>query len=129
MPETATYSMDDAGGVATYSMKSAARAVDTTGSTNLLTSGNAESENTVSTDSAKIIYTANLSIETQDYDWSRQQLNDTLADVDGYMESSYEYTDSTDNTRTLSLTLRVPEGAYSAFLGVAETCWQCGQQE
>ena len=120
MPETATYSMDDAGGVATYSMKSAARAVDTTGSTNLLTSGNAESENTVSTDSAKIIYTANLSIETQDYDWSRQQLNDTLADVDGYMESSYEYTDSTDNTRTLSLTLRVPEGAYSAFLGVAE---------
>ena len=120
MPETATYSMDDAGGVATYSMKSAARAVDTTGSTNLLTSGNVESENTVSTDSAKIIYTANLSIETQDYDWSRQQLNDTLADVDGYMESSYEYTDSTDNTRTLSLTLRVPEGAYSAFLGVAE---------
>ena len=121
MPEMATYSMDDAGGVATYSMKSAARAVDTTGSTNLLTSGNVESENTVSTDSAKIIYTANLSIETQDYDWSRQQLNDTLADVDGYMESSYEYTDSTDNTRTLSLTLRVPESAYSAFLTSAET--------
>ena len=71
-------------------------------------------------DSAKLIYTADLSIETQDFDWSQQQLNETLSDVDGYMESSNEYTDSTDNTRTLSLTLRVPKGYYSAFLGVAE---------
>ena len=120
MPETATYSMDDAGGVATYSMKSDARAVDTTGSTNLLTSGNVESENTVSTDSAKIIYTAYLSLETKDFDEARQTLNDTLSSMDGYMESSYEYTDSTDNTRTLSLTLRVPESAYQAFLDAAE---------
>ena len=120
LPETATYSMDDAG-VSTYSMKSSARAVDTTGSTNLLTSGAAESDTTAATvDSSKIIYTAYLSIETQDFDWSQQQLNETLSDVDGYMESSNEYTDSTDNTRTLSLTLRVPKGSYSAFLGVAE---------
>ena len=33
---------------------------------------------------------------------------------------SSESTDSTDDTRTLSLTLRIPEGSYSAFLGVAE---------
>lgn len=113
-PELATYSMDDAG-VSTYSMKNSARAVDGSGST-MLTSGNVDS----TADSAKIIYTTYLSIETQDFDWSREQLNETLADVDGYMESSNEYTDSTDDTRTLSLTLRVPEGAYSAFLGVAE---------
>lgn len=120
-PELATYSMDDAG-VSTYSMKSSARAVDTTGSANLLTSGNVESENSTANtvDSAKIIYTTYLSIETKDFDWSQQQLNETLSDVDGYMESSNEYTDSTDNTRTLSLTLRVPKGSYSAFLGVAE---------
>lgn len=120
-PELATYSMDDAG-VSTYSMKSSARAVDTTGSANLLTSGNVESENSTASavDSAKIIYTTYLSIETKDFDWSQQQLNETLSDVDGYMESSNEYTDSTDNTRTLSLTLRVPKGSYSAFLGVAE---------
>ena len=116
-PELATYALDDAGGVATYSAKSA---VNTSGST-LLTSGNVESDTAArTTENAKIIYTAYLSIETKDYDWAHQLLNDTLSSVDGYMESSNEYTDSTDNTRTLSLTLRVPEGSYDAFLYAAE---------
>ena len=115
-PELATYSMADAGGSA-YSAKSA---VNTSGST-LLTSGNVESGTAARTaDNAKIIYTAYLSIETKDYDWAYQQLNDTLSSVDGYMESSNEYTDSTDSTRTLSLTLRVPEGSYDAFVDAAE---------
>ena len=115
-PELATYSMADAGGSA-YSAKSA---VNTSGGT-LLTSGNVESDTAARTaDNAKIIYTAYLSIETKDYDWAYQQLNDTLSSVDGYMESSSEYTDSTDSTRTLSLTLRVPEGSYDAFVDAAE---------
>ena len=115
-PELATYSMADAGGSA-YSAKSA---VNTSGGT-LLTSGNVESDTAARTaDNAKIIYTAYLSIETKDYDWAYQQLNDTLSSVDGYMESSNEYTDSTDSTRTLSLTLRVPEGSYDAFVDTAE---------
>ena len=115
-PELATYSMADAGGSA-YSAKSA---VNTSGGT-LLTSGNVESDTAARTaDNAKIIYTAYLSIETKDYDWAYQQLNDTLSSVDGYMESSNEYTDSTDSTRTLSLTLRVPEGSYDAFVDAAE---------
>ena len=115
-PELATYSMADAGGSA-YSAKSA---VNTSGGT-LLTSGNVESDTAARTaDNAKIIYTAYLSIETKDYDRAYQQLNDTLSSVDGYMESSSEYTDSTDSTRTLSLTLRVPEGSYDAFVDAAE---------
>ena len=115
-PELATYSMADAGGSA-YSAK---RAVNTSGGT-LLTSGNVESDTTARTaDNAKIIYTAYLSIETKDYDWAYQQLNDTLSSVDGYLESSSEYTDSTDSTRTLSLTLRVPESSYDAFVDAAE---------
>ena len=114
-PELATYSMADAG-ASTYRTESA---VDPSGST-LLTTGNLESGTARTADSAKIIYTADLSIETKDYDQSLQQLNETLDDADGYMESSSEYTDSTDNTRTLSLTLRVPEEAYRAFLGAAE---------
>ena len=114
-PELATYSMADAG-ASTYRTESA---VDTSGSP-LLTTGNLESGTARTADSAKIIYTADLSIETKDYDQSLQQLNETLDDADGYMESSSEYTDSTDNTRTLSLTLRVPEEAYRAFLGAAE---------
>ena len=109
-PELATYSLD--GGADTYG----------TGSADLLTSGNVEGENSASgtVDSAKLIYTAYLSIETKDFDGARQQLDETLDSMDGYMESSNEYTDSTDNTRTLSLTLRVPESAYSAFLTSAE---------
>lgn len=115
-PELATYSMADAGG----SAYSADRAVNTSGST-LLTSGNAENDTAARTaDNAKIIYTTYLSIETKDYDWAYQQLNDTLSSVDGYLESSNEYTDSTDSTRTLSLTLRVPESSYDAFVDAAE---------
>ena len=117
-PELATYSLD--GGADTYGTSSAA--VRGAGSADLLTSGNVEGENSASgtVDSAKIIYTAYLSIETKDFDGARQQLDETLDSMDGYMESSNEYTDSTDNTRTLSLTLRVPESAYSAFLTSAE---------
>ena len=112
-PELATYSMADAGG-------SADRAVNTSGST-LLTSGNVENGTAAHTaDNAKIIYTTYLSIETKDYDLAYQQLNDTLSSVDGYLESSNEYTDSTDSTRTLSLTLRVPESSYDAFVDTAE---------
>ena len=112
-PELATYSLD--GGADTYSTGSAKSAVSGAGSADLLTSGNVESENAASgtVDSAKLIYTAYLSIETKDFDGARQQLDETLDSMDGYMESSNEYTDSTDNTRTLSLTLRVPESAYS----------------
>ena len=119
-PELATYSLD--GGANTYGTSSAKRAVRGAGSADLLTSGNVEGENSASgtVDSAKIIYTAYLSIETKDFDGARQQLDETLDSMDGYMESSNEYTDSTDNTRTLSLTLRVPESAYSAFLTSAE---------
>ena len=115
-PELATYSMADAGG----SAYSADRAVNTSGST-LLTSGNVENDTAAHTaDNAKIIYTTYLSIETKDYDWAYQQLNDTLSSVDGYLESSSESTDSTDSTRTLSLTLRVPESSYDAFVDAAE---------
>ena len=119
-PELATYSLD--GGADTYGTGSAKSAVSGAGSADLLTSGNVEGENSASgtVDSAKIIYTADLSIETKDFDGARQQLDETLDSMDGYMESSNEYTDSTDNTRTLSLTLRVPESAYSAFLTSAE---------
>lgn len=115
-PELATYSMADAGG----SADRADRAVNTSDST-LLTSGNVENDTAARTaDNAKIIYTTYLSIETKDYDWAYQQLNDTLSSVDGYLESSSEYTDSTDSTRTLSLTLRVPESSYDAFVDAAE---------
>ena len=66
----------------------------------------------------KIIYTAYLSLETKDYDTARADLEQALTDAGGWMESSSESNNS-DNTRTLSLTLRIPEENYESFLTAA----------
>lgn len=97
-PQAAVYSMED---------------------TENATSGEAESDaSTRTADSAKIIYTANLTLETRDYDTARAALDAALSDADGYMESSSEYT-NTDSTRSVSLTLRVPQDSYKSFLAAA----------
>ena len=91
------------------------RSAETAAGGSLLTSGEAESDaSTRTADSAKIIYTANLTLETRDYDTARAALDAALSDADGYMESSSEYT-NTDSTRSVSLTLRVPQDSYRAF--------------
>lgn len=99
-PETAAYGADD-------STNSA-----------LLTSGEVESRDAAQTDSAKIIYTANLSLESKDYDAAVAALNTALSDTDGYMESSNESTYN-GSSRSLSLTLRVPQDSYQSFLTAA----------
>ncbi len=105
--DSALYAMASSPETAVYSME------DTNGSP-LLTGSEAASQS----DSAKIIYTANLSIESKDYDASRDALNAALSDADGYMESSNEST-YTGSSRSLSLTLRVPQDNYESFLSAA----------
>ena len=69
---------------------------------------------------AKIIYTANLSLESKDYDAARAALDAALAEAGGYMESSSEYS-AADDSRSVSLTCRVPQANYESFLAaVAE---------
>ncbi len=73
-----------------------------------------------STSSAKIIYTANLSLESKDYDAARAALDAALAEAGGHLESSSEYSDA-GNSRSVSLTYRVPQQNYENFLAaVAE---------
>ena len=73
-----------------------------------------------STDHAKIIYTANLSLESKDYDAARAALDAAAAEAGGYMESSSEYS-GTEDSRSVSLTFRVPQENYASFLAaVAE---------
>ena len=79
----------------------------------------AAAEGSRSTDSAKIIYTASLTLESKDYDAARTALDAALTEADGYLDSSSEYTDSTDSSRSLSLTLRVPQDNYKSFLEAA----------
>ena len=99
-PEAATYDLDQA---AALSENDAAAAEDRQGST-----------------SPKIIYTANLTLESKDYDTARAALDAALNDAGGYLESSSEYSDAGDS-RSVSLTYRVPQQNYENFLAaVAE---------
>ena len=66
-------------------------------------------------DSAKIIYTANLTLESKDYEAARSALDSALAEAGGYLESSSEYT-RTGSSRSVSLTYRVPQANYQSFL-------------
>ena len=66
-------------------------------------------------DSAKIIYTANLTLESKDYEAARSTLDSALAEAGGYLESSSEYT-RTGSSRSVSLTYRVPQANYQSFL-------------
>lgn len=68
---------------------------------------------------AKIIYTANLTLETKSYDAARTELDAALAAADGYLEESVEYTTSND-CRSSRLTLRIPQQNYESFLAAAE---------
>ena len=66
----------------------------------------------------KIIYTADIALETKNYDDARAALEQALADAGGWMESSSE-SNYTGEARTLSMTLRVPEANYESFLEAA----------
>ena len=108
-PETASYALDS-----TNSADSGSAAVLTSGQLER----SAEDSTAQSAQSAKIIYTANLTLESKDYDAARAALDEALADADGYMESSNEST-YTGSSRSLSLTLRVPQEHYASFLAAA----------
>lgn len=113
-----SYAMASAPAVAddTMNERSAAAGGADTG-TAVLTSGELESagESAHAAESSKIIYTANLTLESKDYDAARAALDAALAEADGYLESSDEYANS-GSRRSLSLTLRVPQENYESFL-------------
>ena len=106
-PMAANYSLDTMAlessadnGVSTFSADDAAAA---------------EGAHSTDSASAKIIYTANLSLESKDYDAARAALDAALQAAGGYLESSSEYS-GTDDSRSVSLTYRVPQENYDSFL-------------
>ena len=111
-PEVASYALDS-----TNSADSGSAAVLTSGQLERSAEGSA-AQSAQSAQSSKIIYTANLTLESKDYDAARAALDEALADADGYMESSNEST-YTGSSRSLSLTLRVPQEHYASFLAAA----------
>ena len=118
-----SYAMASAPAVADYAMNEGSSAGSAGGGTAVLTSGELESaeEGARTADSSKIIYTANLTLESKDYDAARAALDAALAEAGGYMESSDEYS-SSGSSRSVSLTLRIPQENYESFLAaVVET--------
>ena len=111
-PEVASYALDS-----TNSADSGSAAVLTSGQLERSVEDSA-AQSAQSAQSSKIIYTANLTLESKDYDAARAALDEALADADGYMESSNEST-YTGSSRSLSLTLRVPQEHYASFLAAA----------
>lgn len=96
IPELASYTAEN--GIAAYSEEGRAVESDT---------------------QAKIIYTANLTLETKSYDAARTELDAALTAADGYLEESVEYTTGND-CRSSRLTLRIPQQNYESFLAAAE---------
>ena len=117
---TAQQAMLDAPEAATYSLDAGATDRMNVGTDVLSENDAAAAEDRQASTSPKIIYTANLTLESKDYDTARAALDAALNDAGGYLESSSEYSD-VGSSRSVNLTFRVPEEKYQCFLdAVAE---------
>ncbi len=64
----------------------------------------------------KIIYNADLSMESTDFDAARETLMAAVEANDAWLESTSVYGTANDHDRTADYTVRVPVGNYRAFL-------------
>ena len=76
-------------------------------------------------DGQKIVYTASLSIQSLEYDKSAASIRRKIKEAGGFSEAEseydkdynwYRYTSSSDHTRSLSITARIPSDKFEAFL-------------
>ena len=70
----------------------------------------------------KLIYTANMTIQTTEFDESVKGIRDLVAQYGGYFENVYTYngqynSNARYNLRNASYTVRVPSSSYSDFIG------------
>ena len=89
-------------------------------------SGSEESETALRPqDGQKIVYTANLSIQTLEYDKSAASIRKKIKEAGGFSEAEseydrdynwYNYNSSSSHTRSLSITARIPSDKFEAFL-------------
>ena len=112
---TTQQAMVDAPEAATYSLDAGATDRMNVGTDVLSENDAAAAEDRQASTSPKIIYTANLTLESKDYDTARAALDAALNDAGGYLESSSEYSD-VGSSRSVNLTFRVPEENDQSFL-------------
>ena len=87
------------------------------GSTYGSTAGTNGSAAPAAQENRKLVRTADLSIRTTAFDQALENAQTLLADMGGYVESLYQYGET---TRRISLTMRVPSGKLDEFLSGAE---------
>jgi len=74
----------------------------------------------------KLVYRANLSVETESYDDSYEKLSKLVSDLGGYFESSSSYNGSyysTNVNKNGYFTIRIPIDKYSAFMNSMSSDW------
>ena len=68
----------------------------------------------------KIIYRADLTIETKDYPSTCNALRQAAAEAGGYLESTREHGSAEYGSRGASFCFRIPSASYASFLGRAD---------
>ncbi len=71
--------------------------------------------------SRKIIYTADLELESTDFENAREDVMAALAQAGGYVQSSESGGSAERGSRWVYMSLRVPSDKYAAFLTAAES--------
>ncbi len=82
-------------------------------------SGGSGAGNPLNRPDVKLIYTANLTVQTTEFDNSVKALRRMVEECGGYFENVYTYNGSynyKNNYRKASYTIRVPASAYSSFV-------------
>ena len=90
--------------------------------------GSLVTEENIPDPSAKMIYTANLSIQTLEYDQALAEILKRVADAGGFIESQNEsnnnynwfYDEAVNDDRYASITARIPAGGFQNFLNGLE---------
>lgn len=83
--------------------------------------GGTEGLSDPATDDRKLVRTASLTLRTTAYDGDAERLTALIDELGGYVEDLYEYVDAeTGRSRTLSLSLRVPQEKLDVFLNGVE---------
>lgn len=83
-----------------------------------LSVGNAANttNNSKQKDNSKIIKTANVELETKNYEKTVSSILKSVEDKNGYIQSSKSFNNSDDNSRTASYTIRIPKDYFNDFL-------------
>ncbi|MHA6251971.1 DUF4349 domain-containing protein [Oceanobacillus sp. CAU 1775] len=78
-------------------------------------------DTTISDENRKIIYTADLYIETNDYQKTLKSIQGETAKLGGYVVESSMYNGSTENSRSGMIIVRIPQEDFNRFIQLVES--------